>query len=116
MFELTQATRRSGPSRSSYDPAMTAPVTSTDLLARAAAILCEEGATEVYVFGSFARGDSRPESDLDLAVVGLASGRVITAMSRLLRETGHMPDLIQIEREPVFVRYLKSVGELRRVA
>ncbi len=86
------------------------------ILAKAAAILREEGATEVYVFGSFSRGDIRPDSDLDLAVTGLASTRIIPAMTRLLREVGRMSDLIQIEREPVFIRYLSSTGELRRVA
>lgn len=87
-----------------------------DLIARAAAILREEGATEVYIFGSFARGEARPGSDIDLAVTGLRKGGVISAMSKLIRELGIMSDLIQIEREPVFVRYLKSIGEMRRVA
>jgi predicted nucleotidyltransferase len=87
-----------------------------EVLAKAAAILRDEGATEVYVFGSFARGDVRPDSDLDLAVAGLASARIIPAMGRLWDACGRMTDIIQIEREPVFVRYLRSTGEWRRVA
>ncbi len=95
---------------------MPAPDSIPEILAKAAAILREEGATEVYVFGSFARGDIRPDSDLDLAVAGLDSTRIIPAMGRICREVGRMSDLIQIEREPVFIRYLRSAGELRRVA
>jgi predicted nucleotidyltransferase len=86
------------------------------LLAKAAAILRDEGALEVYAFGSFARGDAGPHSDIDLAVVGLAPERIIPAMGRVRVQTGRSADIIQIELEPVFVRYLKSTGELRRVA
>jgi predicted nucleotidyltransferase len=86
------------------------------LLARAAAILREEGASEVYVFGSLARGEGGRDSDLDFAVSGLPEERVLRAMGRLLSETGRMSDLIRVEREPDFVRYLQSTGELRRVA
>src|SRR5437660_10662654 len=86
------------------------------ILAKAAAILREEGATEVYVFGSFSRGDIRPESDIDFAVAGLASDRVIPAMGRVRELTDRMVDIIQMEREQVFIRYLQSTGELRRVA
>ena len=86
------------------------------LLAKAAAILREEGASEVYVFGSFARGCAGPDSDLDFAVVGLPEGKLLHAMGRLLAEVGRLSDLVRMEREPAFVRYLKSTGELRRVA
>ena len=86
------------------------------LVAAAAAILREEGASEVYVFGSFARGDTHPESDLDLAVLGLASERVLRAMARVRRATGRAADVVQIEREPVFIQFLRSTRELRRVA
>jgi predicted nucleotidyltransferase len=88
----------------------------SEVIAKAAAILREEGATEVYVFGSFARGDVRPDSDMDFAVMGLSSARIIPAMGRLWDACGRMTDIIQVEREPVFIRYLNSTGELRRVA
>ena len=87
-----------------------------ELLASVGAILREEGAAEVYVFGSFARGDVRPDSDIDLAVVGLASDRIIPAMGRVREVTGRMADILQVEGQHAFVRYLRSTGELRRVA
>lgn len=86
------------------------------LIATAAAILREEGASEVYVFGSMARGDARAGSDLDIAVSGLSSDRIIRALMRLHSETGRMADLVQMERDAAFVDYLRSKGELRRVA
>lgn len=86
------------------------------MIAQAAAILRQEGASEVYVFGSFARGSAGPDSDLDLAVAGLPEESVLRAMGRLWSEVGRLSDLVRVEREPVFVRYLRSIGELRRVA
>jgi predicted nucleotidyltransferase len=88
----------------------------SEVLAKATAILREAGATEVYVFGSVSRGTAGDHSDLDLAVAGLPDDRVIPTLSRLLAELGLVADLIQVEREPTFVRYLESKGELRRVA
>lgn len=87
-----------------------------DPVARAAAILREEGAREVYVFGSRARGAGRPDSDLDLATSGLPAERFISAMSRVVKETRCAVDLIDVDRDQVFVNYLRSKGEFRRVA
>lgn len=82
----------------------------------AARILHEAGAKEVFVFGSAARGTMKPESDLDLAVRGLppelfydTGGRVAIAISRSL-------DLVDLDEEGVFCRYLEEKGELKRVA
>ena len=46
-----------------------------ELLTRGAALLTQEGAREVYVFGSVAAGRAHEESDLDLAVAGLPPER-----------------------------------------
>jgi predicted nucleotidyltransferase len=43
------------------------------------------GAYNVRVFGSVARGDARPDSDVDL-LVNLESGRSLLDLARLLRE------------------------------
>jgi hypothetical protein len=37
-------------------------------------------------------------------------------MGRVRVETGRSADIVQIEQDPVFVRYLRSTGELRHVA
>jgi uncharacterized protein len=43
------------------------------------------GAVNVRVFGSVARGDERPDSDIDF-LVNLESGRSLMDLARLLRE------------------------------
>jgi predicted nucleotidyltransferase len=86
------------------------------LIRRAAAALVAEGAREVYVFGSFARGQPRLDSDLDLAVAGLPADRLFRAMERASEQAGRDVDIIRIEREGPLIRFLARKGELRRVA
>ena len=45
----------------------------------------KHGAYDVRVFGSVARGDARPDSDIDF-LVRLESGRSLLDLARLLRE------------------------------
>ncbi len=49
------------------------------------AIAARNGALNVRVFGSVARGDNRPESDIDF-LVNLEVGRSLLDLARLLRE------------------------------
>jgi predicted nucleotidyltransferase len=83
---------------------------------RAAAVLKEMGAREVYVFGSAASGTMREGSDVDLAVVGLPPGAFITAMVRASDALGREMDLIDLDDDNPFTRYLREEGELLRVA
>lgn len=87
-----------------------------DLVAKAGAILVEEGATEVYLFGSAAEGRVREESDLDLAVRGLPAARYFRAVGRLLRELPCPVDVINLDGDTPFARRLLERGRLRRVA
>ena len=45
----------------------------------------------VYLFGSHARGDARPDSDVDLCVVADGAGRQLEAAQRFRRGMGPMP-------------------------
>jgi len=45
----------------------------------------KNGAYNVRIFGSVARGDSRPDSDIDF-LVNLEAGRSLLDLARLLRE------------------------------
>jgi predicted nucleotidyltransferase len=83
---------------------------------RAAAVLKEMGAREVYVFGSAATGTMREGSDVDLAVVGLPAGEFISAMVRAGDALGRELDLIDLDNDNPFTRYLREEGELLRVA
>jgi predicted nucleotidyltransferase len=82
---------------------------------RAAAVLREMGAREVYVFGSAARGTLRSGSDVDLAVSGLPQRLFFRAMSKAADLLDRPLDLIDLDQDVPFIRYLKEEGELVRV-
>ncbi len=82
---------------------------------RAAAVLKAAGAREVYVFGSAASEKMRSDSDVDIAVSGLPPEVFFRAMSDAERALGRPLDLIDLDEDNPFTRYLKSEGELLRV-
>ena len=61
------------------------------------AIAQKNGARDVRIFGSVARGDAGPDSDIDF-LVNLESGRSLLDLARLLRELqtllGHNVDVV----------------------
>lgn len=85
------------------------------LIGLAAAKLKEAGASEVYVFGSAARGDMREGSDIDLAVSGLPPEKYFYAMGTAGDVLGRPFDLVDLDEANPFTRYLKEEGELQRV-
>jgi len=82
---------------------------------RAAAVLRDFGAREVYLFGSAASGTVREGSDVDLAVVGLPPGVFFRAMAKAGDVLGRELDLIDLDDDNLFNRYLKRKGRLQRV-
>ena len=82
---------------------------------KAASVLRAAGAREVYVFGSAARGDSREGSDVDLAVSGLPPQVFFKAMGQAGDVLGRPLDLVDLDEETPFARYLKEEGELQLV-
>jgi predicted nucleotidyltransferase len=82
---------------------------------QAAKKLKESGAREVYVFGSVAQGILHEGSDIDLAVAGLPPDRFFYAMGEAGDILGRPLDLIDLDENNAFTRYLKEEGELRRV-
>ncbi|MEK7403744.1 MAG: nucleotidyltransferase domain-containing protein [Acidobacteriota bacterium] len=85
------------------------------LIDRAAAVLRAEGAREIYVFGSAAKGELRTGSDVDLAVSGLPPQVFFRAMSKVSDVPGRQIDLIDLDEDSPFARYLRENGELLRV-
>jgi predicted nucleotidyltransferase len=81
----------------------------------AASALRESGAREVYLFGSAATGRVTPVSDIDLAVSGLPPAQFFRAMSKAAAAMGRPIDLIDLDDDTPFTRYLRSEGELQRV-
>jgi len=86
------------------------------LIEKAAAALKAAGACEVYVFGSARKGTLRPDSDVDLAVSGLPPEVFFRAMAAAHDALGRPLDLVDLDDDNPFTRYLKDEGELRRVA
>jgi len=82
---------------------------------RAIQILAEEGCTEIYLFGSVATGETRPESDIDLAVRGCPPDRFFHTLGRLMMALDHPIDLVDLDEPSIFVRYLLDSGELVRI-
>ena len=79
---------------------------------QAARALRAEGAREVYVFGSAVTGASRPDSDVDMAVAGLPPAVFFRAMSKASDALGRSLDLIDLDEDTPFTRYLRDRGEL----
>jgi predicted nucleotidyltransferase len=73
------------------------------------------GAREVYVFGSASKGRLRPNSDVDMAVSGLPPEVFFRAMAAAHEALGRPLDLIDLDEDNPFIRYLKNKGELLRV-
>jgi len=85
------------------------------LIQDAAAALKAAGARVVYVFGSAAKGNLRENSDVDMAVSGLPPEVFFQAMGKAIRALGRPGDLVDLDEDNPFTRYLKSEGELLRV-
>jgi len=82
---------------------------------RAALVLKAAGAQAVYVFGSAASGELREGSDVDLAVSGLPPDGFFVAMAKAGDVLDRELDLVDLDEDCPFTRYLKEGGELQRV-
>jgi len=82
---------------------------------RAVEILKAAGCTQVFLFGSLVGGKTRDESDIDLAVRGCPKGRFFYLLGQLLLELDHPVDLVSLDRQDAFARYLEDKGELRQI-
>ena len=85
------------------------------LIQRAAAELKIAGAREIYVFGSAAKGMENVASDLDLAVSGLPPSLFYRMGARVSDLIGRSVDLIDLDTNTPFTRYLRAENELVRV-
>ncbi len=80
---------------------------------RAARVLREQGAREVYLFGSAAEGRLRDGSDIDLAVTGLPPERFFEAMGLAADVLDRPLSLVDLDEDTPFTRYLRTAGDLR---
>lgn len=82
---------------------------------KAAEVLRESGAGAIFVFGSAARDEMSEDSDVDMAVTGLPPHVFYKAMGKAGDALGRPLDLIDLDEETPFTRYLKEEGELQLV-
>jgi len=82
---------------------------------KAAQTLKAAGAREVYLFGSVATGTPHEGSDVDLAVTGLPPERFFEAMGNAGDVLQQPMDLIDLDEDTPFTRYLKEEQELVRI-
>lgn len=85
-------------------------------LDKAIEILKEEGCEEIYLYGSIAEDRFDEESDIDLAVKGIPSGDFFRVLGRLMLELDHPVDLVDLDKDEDFSRFLKEEGELIRAS
>ena len=94
---------------------MTVSTETNILIQRAAKELKSAGAREIYVFGSVAKGTGDASSDLDLAVCGLPPAVFYRMGARVSDLIGQSVDLIDLDIDTPFTRYLRTENELVRV-
>lgn len=83
---------------------------------KATQILKENGAEQVFIFGSIANGKFNENSDIDIAVKGLNEKDFYKVASILMFELENQFDLIDLDdKENRFSQMLLKIGGLLRV-
>ena len=85
------------------------------LFTLAARILKAAGSREVYVFGSAAKGGVEKANDIDFAISGLPPERFFPAMGRVQMALPRQIDLVDLDEDNSFTRYLQDEHELVRI-
>ncbi len=82
---------------------------------RARKILKNGGCSDIFLFGSLTTGEYRDNSDIDLAIRGCPKGKFFHFLGKLLFELKHSVDLINLDNQDAFSRYLEKEGELIQI-
>ena len=83
---------------------------------KAVSILKTAGCSEIYLFGSLASGESRPDSDIDLAVKGIKKGDFFRIMGKLISSLNCTIDLVDMDKNKAFVKHIFHSGNILRLA
>ena len=70
----------------------------------------------MFLFGSLATGESAESSDIDLAVQGCANSQFFPILGKLMLELAHPVDLVRLDGQDPFARFLQKEGELVQLA
>ena len=78
-------------------------------------ILRDAGCSHVFLFGSLTTAHTQERSDIDLAVRGCPKGKFFHLLGRLLLELDHPVDLVDLDRQDIFARYLEEEGRMLQI-
>lgn len=89
-------------------------ISPTDISAAASRVLVQYDVSEAYLFGSIARGEQTPDSDIDLRLVCGASmtfGTLYELSLELEKELGRKVDLVTNPPEHMRPAFRKSIEQ-----
>lgn len=89
-------------------------ISPTDISTAATRVLAQYDVSEAYLFGSFARGEQTPESDIDLHLVcgtTMTFGALLELSHELERELGRKVDIITNPPEHMRPAFRKSIEQ-----
>ena len=71
-------------------------------------LLRENGATEIFLFGSTANGTATSHSDLDFAVRGIGESQLFRLIDNLATVAHKSVDLVLLDSDTSFSRHIES--------
>ena len=89
-------------------------ITPTDISTAASRVLAQYDVSEAYLFGSFARGEQTPNSDIDLRLVcgnAMTFGTLCELSHELERELGRKVEIVTNPPEHMRPAFRKSIKQ-----
>ena len=89
-------------------------ITPTDISTAASRVLAQYDVSEAYLFGSFARGEQTPNSDIDLRLVcgnAMTFGTLYELSHELERELGRKVEIVANPPEHMRPAFRKSIKQ-----
>lgn len=89
-------------------------ITPTDISTAASRVLAQYDVREAYLFGSFARGEQTPNSDIDLRLVcgnAMTFGTLYELSHELERELGRKVEIVTNPPEHMRPAFRKSIKQ-----
>lgn len=89
-------------------------ISPTDISTSASRVLAQYDVSEAYLFGSFARGEQTPDSDIDLRLVcgnTMTFGTLYELSHELERELGRKVDIVTNPPAHVRLAFRKSIEQ-----
>lgn len=78
--------------------------------------LKENGCEHIYLFGSVAVGTADVNSDIDIAITGLPASRFFEVYSKASLGLHHNLDLVDLDHDPEFYRFLLENNRLVKLS